>query len=637
MVAKEPLPKHKTVSVKQSKGKNLSNKIGKSTKGGKKQVSKRLNFGTESVPMNNIESVESKIPEVANEQVTHKVVMDSDEVTDLNYGDGMRIIVNTNEFGLDMEDGEIGYDPENSDKECLAECQPQVNTKFDVQNCNSNKNISQVADVMPGCSSEQTNPKLGNVNQTNDGLTEEDYVKLVQDPTFNRVFSKLFKDHMGSNEVENLVKKVVVQEQQQESLVQPLQTSVKTQNDIQGTNSRTFVNEQHVEQQKSKSVNRHDPIKSHSDMTLYTPALHKLRECNAVDKISNFIEAVRLESEENGKQSPARLMRKVPQDASVIPSHDVAENKTRQSVIEAKKFKAKIAEPTGTSQILGSQADGFFQGLENHRMETEIQVVTDPSHDLEMVQLNRDQTVNQGISDDNFFHLTCHVDPMLISKIEKGEFVDLEKLLPKDKVGKCYSDDSSQLEWIHRDELTFLVPASERENKITSIQRWDQAFRVYATIYCGANPSRAKEIWQYVSVINTAAATYIWENVANYDFTFCHLMAFNPSRSWAKMYNQMWNLSMKDPIPKNYHNQRGTVSAGSSFVHKSSGSTFSSAVGNGNQQLQPKKKRSAYCWYFNRGEQCKYGKKCHFTEKCSYCDSSEHAVLSCPKLVGEKK
>ena len=52
-----------------------------------------------------------------------------------------------------------------------------------------------------------------------------------------------------------------------------------------------------------------------------------------------------------------------------------------------------------------------------------------------------------------------------------------------------------------------------------------------------------KEIWQYITVINTAASSYIWDNVYNYDITFQHLWLFNPSRSWAVTYNQMWNLS----------------------------------------------------------------------------------------------
>ena len=38
-----------------------------------------------------------------------------------------------------------------------------------------------------------------------------------------------------------------------------------------------------------------------------------------------------------------------------------------------------------------------------------------------------------GKTDEDFFQLMCHVEPGLRVKIENGEFVDLEKLLPKDK------------------------------------------------------------------------------------------------------------------------------------------------------------------------------------------------------------
>ena len=90
-----------------------------------------------------------------------------------------------------------------------------------------------------------------------------------------------------------------------------------------------------------------------------------------------------------------------------------------------------------------------------------------------------------------------------------------------------------------------------KEMEELGFRHWEQAFRAYATIYWGANPKRSKEIWQYITVINTAATLYSLENVYNYDIMFRHLMAFNPQCSWAVTYNQMWNLSMKDPLPKN--------------------------------------------------------------------------------------
>ena len=84
--------------------------------------------------------------------------------------------------------------------------------------------------------------------------------------------------------------------------------------------------------------------------------------------------------------------------------------------------------------------------------------------------------------DDEFFHLTCHVDSSLIAKIERGEFVDLERLLSKDPVCKLGAD--NRMEIVNKDGYTYFVPAVDREtSRIGGIRKWEQAFRVYAAIY----------------------------------------------------------------------------------------------------------------------------------------------------------
>ena len=198
--------------------------------------------------------------------------------------------------------------------------------------------------------------------------------------------------------------------------------------------------------------------------------------------------------------------------------------------------------------------------------------------------------------------------------------MELERLLPKNNPRK--SED--RLELVNRGGCTYFVPA-DRDVKINNIRRWEQAFRVYATIYSGANPSRAVEIWQYVHVINTAASAYQWENVANYDYTFRQLMAFNPERSWAKCYHQMWNLSMRDPLFR----QQGNYSYGNSNSVNNS-SSFN------RNDAEPKKNKSDYCWDFNKGR-CTNGASCKWKNKCKYCDSTEHGVNVCPKLEAKKK
>ena len=197
-------------------------------------------------------------------------------------------------------------------------------------------------------------------------------------------------------------------------------------------------------------------------------------------------------------------------------------------------------------------------------------------------------------------------------------YVDLDRLLPRDHAGMfdpLSQGDEDRLEWVRCDGGTFLEPA-RKTTKITNFRRWEQAFRVYAMIYCGSNPGRSREVWQYISVINTAATVYTWENVSAYDVVFRQLMEFNPGRSWAVTYNQMWNLTMRDPIQK--FSSRGSAPAVA-------------------QSGAPGGKRGGYCWNFNRGVKCKYGSKCKYKERCSYCDAVNHELNVCPKLSADKK
>ena len=252
-------------------------------------------------------------------------------------------------------------------------------------------------------------------------------------------------------------------------------------------------------------------IKSPSDTTLYRPALNlrlgesevgfnvpvsNVNDRDMVDKISNFITGIRMQHEvppEVPQPGPSRAVI----DAGVVDSvQGEIENMKRkadQSVIDAERFKATIVEVPGM-QIL--------ENLVNLPQEVDLgQVAMQP-----LINGGSAGGTPPGKSDKDFFQLMCHVEPSLHLKIENGEFVDLEKLLPKDK-RSIYKPEDDRLEWVFRDGGMYLAPAGSRENRINGIRKWDQAFRVYAIIYCGAHPERSKEIWQYVDIIHTAAAS----------------------------------------------------------------------------------------------------------------------------------
>ena len=202
------------------------------------------------------------------------------------------------------------------------------------------------------------------------------------------------------------------------------------------------------------------------------------------------------------------------------------------------------------------------------------------------------------------------MDSHLKEKIERGEFVELERLLPKRGCGSKVEE--GRLEWITRDGLTFLAPAQDKENKISNVRRWDQAFRVYAAIYCNANPNRSGEIWQYIHTIHTAASSYQWDNVNHYDVVFRQLMADRPYCSWSKMYAQHWSLALRDPLVKG---------SGGSQQSDSSRNTPQSKV---------KTWRDRCCWHYNRTGSCTK-KNCHFDNCCSLCGAWNHGSYTCKK------
>ena len=116
---------------------------------------------------------------------------------------------------------------------------------------------------------------------------------------------------------------------------------------------------------------------------------------------------------------------------------------------------------------------------------------------------------------------------------------------------------------------------------------------------------------QYVHVIHTAAASYNWESVTYYDFMFRHLMAAKPWRSWAKTYNQGWNLALKHDFNNTSHaHQNG---------HRTN-----------NSLKQRKSWKDECCWKFNKNK-CSKGNCCKYAHRCTYCGAWNHSFYNCRK------
>ena len=114
-------------------------------------------------------------------------------------------------------------------------------------------------------------------------------------------------------------------------------------------------------------------------------------------------------------------------------------------------------------------------------------------------------------------------------------------------------------------------------------------------------------------------------------------MSAYPQCSLAKIYTQMWSISMRDPLPKQYSNQQFSNNKFDAVQSHGNGISFggnntSSASGSRGVQggSHTNKKKPNYCWTFNKGF-CKDGSACCFVNRCSYCDAGDHGICICPK------
>ena len=89
-----------------------------------------------------------------------------------------------------------------------------------------------------------------------------------------------------------------------------------------------------------------------------------------------------------------------PAPVVVLPGLDEAKQKVCQSLIQAEQFKATVAEPKGNS-----------------------------------------------LSDDDFFHLMCHVDSNLVAKIKRGTFCRFRETLAKRHICKTWRQDGMGASW----------------------------------------------------------------------------------------------------------------------------------------------------------------------------------------------
>ena len=207
--------------------------------------------------------------------------------------------------------------------------------------------------------------------------------------------------------------------------------------------------------------------------------------------------------------------------------------------------------------------------------------------------------------DDNFNVITLHMDETVVIKIAKHEYVDFARLVQRDKVDR---EDDHRMEMINKGGKTWWVPVSDREGTaISSFFRWEQAFRVFSSIYTRFFPGKASELVEYNHVIFGASLTYIWDNVYKYDKDFRMHLSNYPERGWNRILQKSWAFRLKDKIPK-------SMDLNSSF--------------------EPTRRRDSgreICRRFNKGK-CSYGLRCKYDHRCLICNKWGHGAYTCHRV-----
>ncbi|MEW8547292.1 MAG: hypothetical protein AB2693_27610 [Candidatus Thiodiazotropha sp.] len=189
-----------------------------------------------------------------------------------------------------------------------------------------------------------------------------------------------------------------------------------------------------------------------------------------------------------------------------------------------------------------------------------------------------------------------HVPKSLQQQICKGEYINLALLL---KGGMELKEFCSGGALKLNSEGGIEMKPKVCKEKIQSIEKWTDAFLIYASVYLTAHQDKTNEILHYIFLIREAAlkqkGSFCWRD---YDEQFRIRQANSPS-SWSVINNDLWwrCMQVRAAEPTNQ-------AAGNSAVTK-----------------------SYSCNDFNKGT-CHWP-FCRFPHLCSNCGSTQHGAASC--------
>lgn len=186
--------------------------------------------------------------------------------------------------------------------------------------------------------------------------------------------------------------------------------------------------------------------------------------------------------------------------------------------------------------------------------------------------------------------LASHLTKATSSAITNGEYVDFATLLPMTSLLTDTIHSHLNLK-VGDQGLTIPLPSSSKRPKITSIDRWLDAFAIYSVVIVSVYPSRAADLIAYQQLIGDAARKFPGMAWYVYDVEFRRRASHNLSAKWGERDVQLY-LDTFTGLPKS-----GCRSCGSTD-HLSD-----------TCPLSPRRSRDALtqsdlCYNFNKGRPC---------------------------------
>ena len=225
----------------------------------------------------------------------------------------------------------------------------------------------------------------------------------------------------------------------------------------------------------------------------------------------------------------------------------------------------------------------------------------------------------------NFRHpsLASHLTKATSTAITNGEYVDFATLLPMTSLLTDTIHSHLNLK-VGDQGLTIPLPSSSKRPKITSIDRWLDAFAIYFAVIVSVYPSRAADLIAYQQLIRDAARKFPGMAWYVYDVEFRRRASHNLSAKWGERDVQLY-LDTFTGLPKS-----GCRSCGSTD-HLSD-----------TCPLSPRRSRDALtqsdlCYNFNKGRPCART-PCPYQHRCNQLGcSAAHSGEDHTKLTRHRE